>query len=398
MAAGAAHQLAIDFDVAPESAPVPAARLADADSPAAIALEIAVELKAAAAELGALAVELGPTANDWSTELMAMLEEQNRRAEEDLQRLRAMHARILGVPLDELDRILEEQRAKEQAEREAWRQERPTPPSAKRGRGKVVERLAIEPAPPPTKRLTERQRELVGLVAVDGNVARYIREERVQDWAALKEVMLALGGRWVSRKGFVFPDDVDGREAVRLALEAGEVLDPRAAGFFPTPAALADALVARLDLPPGAVVLEPSAGDGALVEAIRRRCPDAKVYGCELLPKNRERLVALGVELVGDDFLALGRAPEKLDAIVANPPFAARADIRHITRMIELLPTGGQLAAIASAGVAYRDDRLASDFRALVEEHGGEIEANPEGSFAASGTMVRTVSIWLRKR
>jgi hypothetical protein len=396
----AARQLSIDFDAPPESTTVPVALAVEPDSPTAIALEIAVDLKTAEAELGAIAAELAPRDGSWADELMAMLEEQNRRAEEDLQRLRAMHARILGVPIDDLDRVVEEQRAKEKADREALRTERPAQPPrpAKAARGKAGARSEPEPAAPPTKQLTERQRELVGLVAVDGTVARYTREERVPDWAALKEVMLALGARWVSRKGFVFPEDVDGREAVRLALEAGEVLDPRAAGFFPTPAALADALVARLDLPPAAVVLEPSAGDGALVEAIRRRCPDAKLYGCELLPKNRERLAALGVALVGDDFLALERAPDGLAAIVANPPFADRADVRHITRMIELLPVGGQLAAIASAGVAYRDDRLGNEFRALVGKHGGTIEMNPEGSFAASGTMVRTVSIWLRKR
>ncbi|NUP08361.1 MAG: hypothetical protein HOW73_20115 [Polyangiaceae bacterium] len=393
----AAEQLAIDFD-APESSTMPVAPAPDPESPAAIALEITTELKAAEVEFGAIAADLAPRDGSWADELVAMLEDANRRAEEDLQRLRTMHARILGVPIEDLDRVVSEQRAKEKADMEAMRAQRVAPPvrAAKgRGRGKQAE---PEPAAPPTKRLTDRQRELVGLVDVSGNVGRYTKSERIADWAALKEVMLALGARWVARKGFAFPDDVDGREAVRLALENGEVLDPRAAGFFPTPPELADALVARLDLPPGAVVLEPSAGDGALVAAIRRRCPTARIYACELLPKNRGKLERLGVELVGEDFLTLERAPEGLVAATMNPPFAGRTDVHHITRMIDLLPVGGQLAAIGSAGVAYREDRLGCDFRALVAKQGGVIEYNPDGAFAASGTMVRTVSLWLRKR
>jgi hypothetical protein len=45
------------------------------------------------------------------------------------------------------------------------------------------------------------------------------------------------------------------------------------------------------------------------------------------------------------------------------------------------------------AGVVFRENKLAVEFRALVEDRGGSIEALPEGSFKESGTMVNTVVV-----
>lgn len=257
------------------------------------------------------------------------------------------------------------------------------------------ERTAL--APIGTKQLDERQRDLLSLIRVEGNLAVYTGTEQIPDWAALKSVMVALGGKWKSKSGFIFPDDIDAREAVRLAYETGEIIDPKAAEFFETPEHLADQLAAWIRPQPGDVILEPSAGMGALVKAVQRVCPEAKIVACEPLDAHVKALEALGCEVAERDLRKLDRS-RQFDAVIMNPPFSKRQDVAHIEAALGLLRVGGRLAAIASAGVMYRDDETGRAFRALIETHGGRIEANPEKSFAAAGTGVSTVSIFLEKR
>lgn len=376
-------QLALKLD--------PPAPMVDRDDPTSIALEIATDLRAAEKVIGELATEIGGV--DLGTEIMRVMKRQSARVEEDLVELRRLHARILGCSVDELDARLAADAAKQKAERAAVVAERPSIESSPRSRRRPLDQ-AREPATAPTRALTERQRELLRDFEVRDNVASFTREERIPDWAAVKEVFLALGAKWRTGKpgGFHFPAVDDGAEKVRLALATGEIFDPKAAGFFPTPAALADRLVALAELRPGHRVLEPSAGRGAIALAVKRACSEAAVGCVELLPDNRAELERLGFRLLGHDFLSLKPIDIEgpWDAVVMNPPFGARDDIRHIRHAATFLRPRGRLVSVASAGVQYRDDDLARDFRAWVTEQGGRIESLPEGSFVESGTGVRT--------
>lgn len=245
------------------------------------------------------------------------------------------------------------------------------------------------------KSLTERQRDLLSLIRVEDNVATYTGSERIPDWTALKSVMTALGGRWRAKKGFVFNDEVDADLLVAEAYETGLIIDPKTAEFFETPKELAEEMAAWLDPQPGDMVLEPSAGRGSLVRAVKKR-QSVWMVVCEPLPIHRTELLELGVELWGEDFTtAEGRT---FDHVIMNPPFSRRQDVKHISKALTHLREGGRLAAIASAGVLYRDDTMGREFRALVEQHGGTIERNAEGSFKGAGTMASTVMIKITKR
>jgi hypothetical protein len=46
-----------------------------------------------------------------------------------------------------------------------------------------------------------------------------------------------------------------------------------------------------------------------------------------------------------------------------------------------------------SGGVAFREDRVAREFRALVEDRGGTIEELPTHAFKVSGTAFRAVLV-----
>jgi hypothetical protein len=398
-------QLAIDFGAAPtarRSAPddafnvyvAPVPDQPEPSGPLPVPASCAASASALAAVIAGVPEErcLALRARDWSDELLELLDEENRRADADLQRLRGLHARILGCSVEEVDARLAADKAGEQQRRDAARAGRPAP--ARRGK-----RSAEPEAPIGTRRLNDRERELVSLVAVEGNLAVYQPEERIPDWVLLKDVMAALGGTWKTggkkaKGGFRFADDVDAAEVVRLAVATGEILDPRAAEFFGTSTELADEVAAYLNIQALGRYLEPSAGKGAIAQAMLRVCPGITLECVEAFHANRLALELQGLALIGEDFLQLDPASvEPFDGVGMNPPFSKQHDVRHILHASRFLKPGGRLAAIASAGVAYRDDNLSRDFRAWVESNGGTITENPDGSFAHAGTGVRTVVI-----
>lgn len=353
-------------------------------------------------------LETPPT---WDRELMDVMGAMSARAADEVDELRRVHASILGCSVDELDARQAEEKRREEAERAERRAERPargrassTATSSRRTSSSGAQRsLDEDPASPPMRQLDARQQELLALVAVEGNRAVYTRDDPVPDWAVLKIVMETLGGRWARgskarRRGWDFPDDVDAAEVIRLAQESGEVLDLRAAGFFPTPTWLAEDLVRLAQIPPGATVLEPSAGTGRIAEAARRLHPDARVLCVELLPANRAELERLGFEVVGEDFLSMepGVLPP-IDAVVMNPPFARFADAHHVAHALRCVRPGGSVAAIMGAGARYRDAAPYRELRALLEANGGTMEDVPEGAFIESGTGVRTVKVAMRR-
>lgn len=204
------------------------------------------------------------------------------------------------------------------------------------------------------------------------------------------DVLAALGGKWNrSVKAHVFAEPCG--EVIEDAIESASFMRPGDMGWFPTPADIASYVAGLADIEPGMTMLEPSAGEGALV--IEGLKAGALVYAVELDSTRAEKLKRL---LSGSrehavcvtDFLTLPLGP-KFDRILMNPPFAKRADVHHVMHALKLLKPGGKLVAIMSASVAFRDDSLTREFRALCNS----IEPLPDGAFKQSGTMVRTVVV-----
>lgn len=155
--------------------------------------------------------------------------------------------------------------------------------------------------------------------------------------------------------------------------------------LFQTPADLAARLVALLELQPGARILEPSAGLGRLLDALSPFNPaeivaidNAPDCAGELFRQNRQR-----VTILQRDFLSVTSADIGLfNAVVMNPPFHMRSDIRHIEHARQFLKPGGRLAALCMDG-PRRTDQLKP--WAQTWEH---IEA---GAFKEAGTKIATV-------
>lgn len=263
--------------------------------------------------------------------------------------------------------------------------------------------------------LTEEVRSALAEAVVDGTTVRLVGKLDRRTYVAADKALRSLGGAWDRKAGgHVFPSEPG--EALAAMLTDGQVPalpKPRhkVEGYFATSDALAQLLVeAYTDIPslsPFARVLEPSAGDGALVRAIRRVNPTVEVVAVE---PNAERAARIDdgsglVKVQVDRFEDMARRhlqaeARPFDAVVMNPPFtlpgAPSAWIDHIDLAWPLLWPGRSLTVIVPAAFTYRTDRRHRAIREQVEQY-GRWRALPEKSFTASGTDVATVVIWMEK-
>lgn len=229
---------------------------------------------------------------------------------------------------------------------------------------------------------------------VEGNVVRIAQQLDRDLYVRVNKVLEAMGGKWNRKaRGHVFEGDPS--EKIRDAIEASRVVNvKKTVEFFETPPALARQLVAMAAIGPGMKVLEPSAGRGAIADAVRDACPDCRLDVVEIEELNRKILKEKGHRLAGKDFMKFRK--KGYDRIVMNPPFSRQQDIAHVTRAFGLLAPGGRVVSVMSAGVKFRQDKRATAFRELVDEH-GVVEDLPPESFIESGTGVNAVVVILER-
>lgn len=199
--------------------------------------------------------------------------------------------------------------------------------------------------------------------------------------------------------------------------------------FFATPDDLADEMVARASIQPDDLILEPSAGQGAIIDSILRLHPNYEVFYCEQMPTNilmlekkYERVSNVkALHPFNDDFLQLdpgsrdGAVPDwqwpGYDKIIANPPFTKNQDIDHIMKMYSLLTLpglgvkeqshltrAGKLVTLASKHWQISSNKKETAFRDWLKEVDARIEEIPAGRFKQSGTDIACVMITIHKR
>ncbi|MFZ3482185.1 DUF4942 domain-containing protein [Sphingomonas sp. 3-13AW] len=181
-------------------------------------------------------------------------------------------------------------------------------------------------------------------------------------------------------------------------------------GWFPTPEKVAHRIISNAKMncaparegyvPPHYRVLEPSAGEGAIVKALREAMERSGAsYDLDMVELHHGRVQTLRDmrfgKVIHDDFLEMHPDPI-YDRILMNPPFDRGLDVDHVVHAVKFLAPGGLIVAVMAAGVEYRKDRKTDAFRKLVERMDGEIIDLPVGSFEESGTGVNTVLVRLR--
>jgi hypothetical protein len=232
-------------------------------------------------------------------------------------------------------------------------------------------------------------------------------------YAKVKPVMLALDAPWNrSKQAHVFAEDVDPSALINQVLIAGKLPDQNPLAFFPTSPSVVEQMLQKINalLPifPCCSTLEPSAGEGAIADAVATLMQSEQVdpsSHLQLVEFDSARFKCLkqqGYNVEQADFLTLlpDRSTSLFQAILMNPPFAIagkpKAYIEHIAHAFAFwLAPGGSLVAIAPAGLTNSDKRT-SEFRALVEAQGGWMFLK-DNAFKDAGTNVRTVMLWMTK-
>jgi hypothetical protein len=223
----------------------------------------------------------------------------------------------------------------------------------------------------------------------------------------VNKALQGIGGKWNrNKKGFVFTSDPS---TLMGRVQQGEKINlKKDFQFFETPDELADQLVELAELDGQGkyledayahTILEPSAGRGAIIKAIKRKLSDGTiVYAHELMENNRKALEDMvNVRLSRNpDFLSNNNML-KFNRIIANPPFTKNQDIDHVKKMYEGLKLGGIMVSVMSNHWRISENKKETQFRQWIEKVNAEIIDVPAGTFKSSGTSIATCIVKIKK-
>lgn len=152
--------------------------------------------------------------------------------------------------------------------------------------------------------------------------------------------------------------------------------------FYKTPEKAADKLVEWACINNDMSILEPSCGDGALIDAIfKTKKRSISVLGIEVDFNRAEQCKRKGYSVVCDNFL--DKTPEpRFDRVIMNPPFYGKHYEKHIRHALKFLRSGGRLTSILPSTARYD--------HGLLDDLNGQWADLEVGSFSESGTNVNT--------
>lgn len=242
--------------------------------------------------------------------------------------------------------------------------------------------------------------------SLEGNILRLpdIQLDR-KAYVDVKKRLEGIGGKWKGGKvsGFVFPHDPS---SLLEAIKGGKKVNlKKDYQFFPTPPDLARHLVTLAQLSEFSFwddsILEPSAGQGAIVDAILEINNLIPIDVYEIMPSNigvlSEKYKNSRISFVGEDFLEASQE-RKYSRIIANPPFTKNQDVDHVRKMYDVLAPGGRIVTITSKHWKVLENKKETEFRHWIKSIGARIEHVPAGTFKESGTMIESLIVVIDKK
>lgn len=243
------------------------------------------------------------------------------------------------------------------------------------------------------KAITPEVRNVLSRAAITDTQLVIIEQLSPKLYREVNVIIERAGGKWhKGKKAHLF---AEGNALMKLAsiLSAGVAIDEKKKlqAFF-TPDDLAARVVETASVE-GHIVLEPSAGEGALADA----CMDAGAKGVRCIEINGDHVKRLHKKgyagVLHCDFLSLIKPTEKFSRIVMNPPFTKGQDMKHVMAATKWLSNNAKLVSIICGSMATRPN-----FEQALGGWGLRWEATPLGSgaFKESGTMVNTsiLEVW----
>ena len=220
--------------------------------------------------------------------------------------------------------------------------------------------------------------EVLKSCVIVGNIVKLPNEKLDRDlYLEVAKSLNLIGGKWKGGKvaGFVFQEDPT---ELLAEISSGTKRNlKKEHQFFGTPAPIADYLVELAQIKGTDSVLEPSAGQGAIIEAILRVRNDNSIFYCENMPTNaiildrkfKDKRDINSLSPLNADFLEL-ESLSAFDKVIANPPFSKNQDIDHIKKMYQVCAYGGRIVTIASKHWKHSVNSKETEFRNWLTEVG----------------------------
>lgn len=153
-----------------------------------------------------------------------------------------------------------------------------------------------------------------------------------------------IGG--VNSKGGNWEFDYNVKPVITEICRSGMLPEQKSHQYYPTPEHIALRVVEWADIKSGEQVLEPSAGQGGIIDHVDR--DGVKITCIEISRIHCEILKTKGYSVIEGDFLKKG-FNRVFDRIVMNPPFADKRAETHVQHAAGLLREGGVLVAVLPA-------------------------------------------------
>lgn len=228
--------------------------------------------------------------------------------------------------------------------------------------------------------------------------SRDVQEISKTDYAAIKKLMVNNLGKYKSN-GFEFP------------YNPSDLLDNFKSGdftnlkkkfqFYATPSAVVQKMLDIIVPLDELKILEPSVGQGHIIEAINEYKPswvEHEYFAYEINPINRGILKEknLNIELLGEDFLKA--TPEPLyDAVIMNPPFTIKGDkehyLTHLEHAIGFRNPNGEIVCVAPDSFSFSNSKRVMEFKEKYKDQFYIYNVLNAGDFKTSGTNVKCVLI-----
>jgi hypothetical protein len=233
---------------------------------------------------------------------------------------------------------------------------------------------------------------------IEGNIIKLPNEQLDRNvYQEVKKSLELIGGKWKGGKVFGFVFNEDPTELFEQIANGEKRNLKKEFQFYATPAELADELVSYANIHNSHKILEPSAGQGAIINAIHRISGTMPVDYCETMGVNLTFLQKMkNVNPVGVDFLEINE-PNKYDRIIANPPFSKNQDIQHVYKMHDCLKEGGRLVSVVSKHWQNCDNKTEAGFKQWLKVAKAEIHEIDAGVFKESGTMIASCILIIDK-
>jgi len=213
----------------------------------------------------------------------------------------------------------------------------------------------------------------------------------------VKKVLNALGAKWDRKlKEHIF--DYDITETLKQVIETGVVVDwKKSTDFFFTPDQVVFEMLGLVNcsFDRELLFLEPSAGQGHILDLAVEEFPNARFFCIEENPLHCERLKEKGYDPICCDFLAMKPEFGPFDLILMNPPFSA--EMEHIRHAYDFLSRSGQMITVASKSILTKQAKANQEFAQWFQEVGGYWYPLPSSSFKESGTSVMTQLLVITK-